>query len=241
MGTLLFIFTISYVSIKSIIIENNKTHLKNSISLIALNLSEVKELELYALNVSRNTNLRVTVIDRAGVVIAESDYEKNDMDNHAKREEILKAQSGEFSAVIRYSKTLKTESLYMAKKFHYKEKDIYLRVSSSLSQMMDSFYSLYFTLFIVILITITLSFYISKTMSKRVLSDIAQITNYLNEISKKNYEAVIKIEHFYEFLQISVMLKNLVKKLNAKEKQKQKYIDKLREMNKKRAKDKRKK
>jgi hypothetical protein len=59
-------------------------------------------------------------------------------------------------------------------------------------------------------------------MSEKISYDIEQITNYLDEITKKNYGAVIKIEYFYEFLQIALIVKNLVKKLHSKDKLKRK-------------------
>jgi signal transduction histidine kinase len=67
------------------------------------------------------------------------------------------------------------------------------------------------------------------------LYDIEQLTNYLDEISNKNYKAIIKTKYFYEFLQISLLLKNLVKKLSNRDKQKRKYTAKLRLVNKQRS------
>ncbi|HLD22313.1 MAG TPA: HAMP domain-containing sensor histidine kinase, partial [Sulfuricurvum sp.] len=55
---------------------------------------------------------------------------------------------------------------------------------------------------------------------------------YLDEVSAKNYRAVLKPEYFREFLQISIMLKNLVKKLHNRDKQKRKHTAKLRLINK---------
>ena len=69
-------------------------------------------------------------------------------------------------------------------------------------------------------------------MSQRIVYDISQITNYLDEVSNKNYKAVIKTKYFYEFLQISLLLKNLVKKLSKNEKKKAKNMAKLRLINK---------
>ena len=71
-------------------------------------------------------------------------------------------------------------------------------------------------------------------MSKRVRYDIEQIVKYLDEISNKNYKAVIKTEYFQEFLHIALNLKDLAKKLATRDKQKRKYTAKLRLVNKQR-------
>ncbi|MFT7004201.1 MAG: two-component system phosphate regulon sensor histidine kinase PhoR, partial [Sulfurimonas sp.] len=134
----------------------------------------------------------------------------------------------------RYSKTLKVEFLYVAKKYNYKEKKIYIRLSKSLEKVMSDFYSLWSKLALVFFIVIAIAFYISKSMSAKIVYDIEQITKFLDEIYNKNYNAVIKTKYFYEFLQISLMLKNLVKKLSSRDKQKRKYTAKLRLMNKQR-------
>ncbi|WP_321777616.1 HAMP domain-containing sensor histidine kinase [Sulfurimonas sp.] len=233
-GTLFITSLISYVALKSIIIGHNKTHLQNAITLMGMELQDINNLDKYSALVNKKTQLRVTMINQEGKVIAESNLDKKDMDNHASRYEIMQANTDDFSHVIRYSKTLKVDFLYVAKKFDYKEKKIYIRLSMSLAQVMKDFYSLSSKLAVVFFIVSLMAFYISKRMSEKIVYDIKQITNFLDEISNKNYKAIIKTKYFYEFLQISLMLKNLVKKLSSREKQKRKYTAKLRLMNKQR-------
>lgn len=202
--------------------------------MMGLDLEKIDDLDAYSLIVNKHTNLRVTMIDADGVVIAESSADKSTMDNHASRYEIMQANKDEFSHITRYSKTLKVDFLYVAKKFSYRDKNIYIRLSMSLAQVMSDFYSLWSKLFLVFLTVVLIAFYISKRMSARIIYDIEQITIFLDEISNKNYNAIIKTKYFYEFLQISLMLKNLVKKLSTRDKQKRKYTAKLRLMNKQR-------
>ncbi len=233
-GTLFITSLISYVALKSIIIEHNKNHLRNAIILMELELDKIEDLDSFSLKVKKRTNLRVTMIDINGIVIAESDADKKSMDNHASRYEVMQANKEEFSYVLRYSKTLSVDFLYVVKKLSYLNEEIYIRLSMSLEQIMSDFYSLWSKLVLVFSLVIIMAFYVSKKMSERVVYDINQITNFLDEISNKNYKAIVKTKYFYEFLQISLMLKNLVKKLSSREKQKRKYTAKLRLMNKQR-------
>jgi hypothetical protein len=49
--------------------------------------------------------------------------------------------------------------------------------------------------------------------------DVNAIKTYVKEISqKKNYDAIIKIKNYTDFLEISLILKNIVKRLKQKEK-----------------------
>ncbi len=233
-GTLLVTSLISYVTLKSIIIDHNKNHLQNAIVLMSLELDKIDDLDSFASNVNKSTTLRVTIIDAQGVVIAESNTDKKNMDNHANRYEIMQVNRDEFSHVVRYSKTLKVDFLYVAKKYIYRGNKIYIRLSMSLAQVMSDFYSLWSKLGLVFTFAILIAFYASKNMSEKIVYDIEQITKFLDEISNKNYNAIVKTKYFYEFLQISLMLKNLVKKLSSRDKQKRKYTAKLRLMNKQR-------
>ena len=233
-GALLITSIISYVALKTIIIEHNKNHLKHAINIIELELQNLHNLDEYVLSVHEKTSLRVTIIDADGVVLAESNTDKRNMDNHGSRYEIMQANSDEFASITRYSKTLKVDFLYVAKKLTYEGEKIYIRLSMSLAQIMDDFYSLWQKLFFVFIGIIIMATYISKVMSQKIVYDISQITTYLDEISNKNYKAVVKTRYFYEFLQISLLLKNLVKKLNKNEKKKIKNMAKLRLINKQR-------
>jgi len=64
--------------------------------------------------VSRQTETRITVIDAAGNVLADSEKEARDMENHLYRPEIQASLQGEKRMSIRPSSTLKQEMMYMS-------------------------------------------------------------------------------------------------------------------------------
>ncbi|MEA2111843.1 MAG: ATP-binding protein [Campylobacterota bacterium] len=226
---------VSYLTLKEIVLEYHEDHLKNSITLISLELDEIENLDNFASRAHDATSLRVTVIDYNGVVIAESNTNKMEMENHANRAEVIDSNSNEYGITTRYSKTLKTDFLYVAKRIETTKAPIYIRLSMSLERIMQNFYSLWFNLVGIFIVVTLIAVFISYKMSERIRSDIDQITNYLDEISNKNYKAILKPQYFNEFLQISLLLKNLVKKLASREKQKRKYTAKLRLINKQRS------
>lgn len=231
-STLLITSVIGYIALKSIVVEHNKNHLKHAIELIEIELKNIDSLDDFVMQINNKTSLRVTIIAEDGVVLAESNADKREMDNHSSRFEIMQSNNQDYGDITRYSKTVKADFLYVAKKIAYKNGHIYVRLSMNLAQIMSDFYSLWIRLFFIFLGIVILATYISKKMSQRIVYDITQITNYLDEVSNKNYKAVIKTKYFYEFLQISLLLKNLVKKLSKNEKKKAKHMAKLRLINK---------
>jgi len=69
-------------------------------------------------------------------------------------------------------------------------------------------------LFIFIMLLIYFSI---ESIKYKFAEDIEHFQGYINEISDKNYKAVVKIKYFHEFLEMSLRLKNVVKRLNNKE------------------------
>ena len=233
-GTLFIAAVITYVTLKSIIVTHNEKDLQESIRMIELMLQESDDLDRLAKKVHKNTGIRVTIVDRNGTVIAESDYEKEEMESHANRFEIMQASSNEFGIATRYSQTLKTDFLYVAKVEQYRGEKVYVRLSRSLEHVLKSFYTLTSRLLLALIFFMVIALAISYSISKKIRYDIEQIIGYLDEIADKNYKAVLKTRYFGEFLQISLQLKNLVKKLSNRERQKRKYTAKLRLVNKQR-------
>ncbi|MBN2264266.1 MAG: HAMP domain-containing protein [Candidatus Aminicenantes bacterium] len=72
------------------------------------------DLEALVAAAGRSTGTRITVIDAEGTVLADSETDARDMENHLYRPEILASLQGEKQMSIRSSSTLKTEMMYMS-------------------------------------------------------------------------------------------------------------------------------
>ena len=59
-----------------------------------------------------------------------------------------------------------------------------------------------------------------NTLHKKLDEDIASIAYYLKKIDAKEYDAELKIENYLEFLEIALLLKNLIKRLYNRDKKK---------------------
>lgn len=79
--------------------------------------------------------------------------------------------------------------------------------------------TIYISLGFFLLFVLALSVYLYSKLLHRLKYDLEQVREYLYDISEnKDYNSTIKIDNFTEFLQISLVLKNIVKRLNQKEK-----------------------
>jgi two-component system phosphate regulon sensor histidine kinase PhoR len=87
-----------------------------------LNDKDYPGLESYVIETEKNTGDRITVVDVAGRVLADSENNPDKMENHTERPEIQEAlkniSKGGFGHSIRYSDTVKKEMLYFAMVFY---------------------------------------------------------------------------------------------------------------------------
>ncbi len=231
-ASLLIASLISFYTLKSMVITDNEQRLLQTINLLVPQITTSQNYDALARSIAKKSDFRVTIIDENGTVIAETNADKRTMENHSGRIEIMEAMSNPYGMVIRHSKTLKTDFIYVAQKITLPNKTLYFRLSTDLGGVMHHFYELWFKLLLSFVIFILIALMIAYKISKKTHHDIGQITQYLNAIAEKNYQAVLKPQHFQEFLTISLLLKNLVKKLRNRDKQKRKYTARLRLINK---------
>lgn len=225
---------VSYFALKSVILENSKKELVDIINIIDLNLPNIENVTRFIKNIHTVSDKRITIVDATGNVLAETNFDKKKMENHLKRVEILQAKQSTYGSSIRESATLHHQFLYVAKYIKYKDTYRYIRAAQNLNTLEKEFYSIYIKIVVVYALFILIALIITSRISQKVNFDINQIADYLNEISNKNYKAIVKTKYFYEFLHISLLLKNLVKKLANREKKKRKNEAKLRLINKQR-------
>ena len=234
LATLLISSVVSYYTLKSFVIAENKEVLERSIALMQLQSFRYSDLDRIAANTNAAIQDRVTFVAEDGTVLADSDSDKFLMENHANRYEIMQARRDGQGADTRYSRTMHMHYLYVAKKILVDDQVIYLRLATPLHTIMSNFYTLWSRLIVIFVFFMAIGLALSYRMSKRVRYDIEQIVKYLEDISNKKYKAVIKTRYFSEFLHIALNLKELAKKLATRDKQKRKYTAKLRLVNKQR-------
>ena len=89
---------------------------------------------------------------------------------------------------------------------------------NEINTFMYEFNIIWFKLLILFLALATLMYFLLHFIGAKIEDDISSLNKYLDEVNKKNYDAIIKIENYEEFLHSSLLLKNIVKRLQAKDK-----------------------
>jgi two-component system phosphate regulon sensor histidine kinase PhoR len=77
-----------------------------------------RKLQKTIVSLGKKTHTRMTVINAQGVVLADSDKDPLTMDNHGQRPEVLESRFHDFGQAIRFSKTLQTRMMYLARSVH---------------------------------------------------------------------------------------------------------------------------
>jgi two-component system phosphate regulon sensor histidine kinase PhoR len=143
LGCFLIIFTLtalvllfSFRAIKSHYIETLRTdliHLGATMDpMVAPEVSggNYQQLDAWAKTFGEQIQTRITIIDRDGIVLADSEEDPALMENHRARPEIAEALEGVVGSSVRYSTTVKEEMLYVALPLNAGGKNIgVLRVS----------------------------------------------------------------------------------------------------------------
>ncbi len=83
-----------------------------------LERQDKRDLDKFIKNIGNNIDVRITVIDYDGVVIADSKFDPLLMENYRDRPEVLSALEGKEDTVLRYSSTLGQSMLYAAVPFY---------------------------------------------------------------------------------------------------------------------------
>lgn len=129
-------------------------------------------------------NLRITLVDFNGTVIADSQYTDIDaMDNHRYRVEIKDALDGGTGESIRYSGTLKTDMLYIAKK---SDAEI-IRLAKPLREVDESISTLRKYILTAGLVALLLSSMIVVFISRRITRPINDTVHFARDFSNGDF------------------------------------------------------
>lgn len=85
-------------------------------------------------------------------------------------------------------------------------------------QLLESYNTIWAEIVVAFICFGLIAFFYVKRLDDALMDDVENLSRYMEEINKKNYDAIIHIQHYREFLKISLLFKNLVKRLKQREK-----------------------
>lgn len=191
---------------------------------------DFKNLEKALRDINHETSVRITIIDKAGNVIYESNRSIERIENHLHRPEIEQALTNEFGYSIRHSVSVNTNMLYVAKKYN----SYFVRMSFPLRDIKSKFFKFWFGAIVLFSLSMLLSIWIAMKINQKISQDIKSIKNSLDNLLNKKYDVEFgQSKCCDEFDAIAQQISKVSKKLEKREKQKSRYAKNLKALSKK--------
>lgn len=138
----------------------------------AIVLMPGKDIEPRVREIAGQLGMRVTLVDPAGRVVADSEADARTMGNHLDRPEIQQAVSQGQGRATHFSTTLKVNMLYVAVPVKEKNEVVgYLRLAHPLGKVRESldhlYQAIYWTMYIIAVPSLVLAFFFSRRIGSR--------------------------------------------------------------------------
>ncbi len=223
---------LTYFWSKNIYLDQIQKNLIQNIDTFSIVLKDLSNLDRVIKDLRAQLDLRITIVDEKGNVIAESDENKATMENHGNRPEIIEAKTYGIGKSIRYSKTVNKELLYIAKKVTIDKQIYFIRMSDYTDNITENFLHLASQIFAFITFFIIVAFLASYFISLKIKDETEAILDFLTELSTKKPTSALSSSFTLEFYKITKILNKVAIKLKKREKQKAKQNAKLKIANK---------
>lgn len=177
-------------------VKNAQQQLEGQIRLLAPALATVdpQTLQQWANRSGDESRARVTVIDRDGVVLADSQHDTTTMDNHAGRPEVRQALTGQIGSAVRHSATLDVDLCYVAVPAALPGKPVILRLAVPLRQiqvaMLEILRIILESSCVAMVCALLIAYLLSRSFSLR----IQRIQAYAKELVNADYSKVLAPE-----------------------------------------------
>ncbi|MDF2882366.1 MAG: sensor histidine kinase [Clostridiaceae bacterium] len=205
--TTLFIILVNYEHI-----ESTKSNLKTNNDLIIniLNNENIRDKREFFLNDFTDSGIRVTYIDKDGRVLIDSFIDKDTMDNHNNREEIIQARKQRVGYSVRESISSKGEYIYCATLYN---NGYIVRSSVPLKTVtgLESSYLKYYAIILIFAILVSLIF--SSNLSYAIAKPIKDLEFITSRIAKGEMDRRANISTRDEIGHLANTFNNMADKL----------------------------
>ncbi len=201
-------------------LEDQTAHLERLASLVEgpvlrwLEAGDLETLKSFVNNTGSNTETRITVIDPDGVVLADSEKEPKDMENHFYRPEIFDAFKGQKQKSIRTSATLNAEMMYMSFPLWRDGEVAYvLRLSLFMKDLNDLFARFRADLLIITGIASVLSLLMAFFFGRHVSRPVGDFVRASEKVAAGDLETKISVRQLGEFKTFALSFNDMTEKL----------------------------
>lgn len=218
---------LTYFWSKNIYLDQIEKNLIRNIDTFSIVLKDLKSVDTIIKDLKARINIRITIIDEKGNVIAESDKNKELLENHSNRIEVLEAKDYGIGKSLRYSTSINHELLYIAKKVTINKKIYFIRMADYADKITENFLKLTAKIFGFVTLFLIAGFLASYFISLKIKNETEAILEFLTQLSNKKPSFTLNSNFTLEFHRITKLLNKVAIKLSKKEKQKAKQNAKL--------------
>lgn len=145
--------------------------------------------------VSRDSDVRFTIILENGEVAADSEKDFRLMENHNNRPEIIKAKQYQAGISTRYSSSLKAEMIYVAKKIYYNKEVIVVRTSFLMSDLHILTNNIFLNVLKFVLILLLISSLVCMLFAKSLSIPLKSLAKASGQIAEGNFSARVYLDN----------------------------------------------
>ena len=169
------------------------------------------EIDAEVKSLGAELDLRITVIELDGTVVADSAEDPRAMDNHRERPEVVDAINRGKGLASRYSVTVSEDMYYLAIPLNDNSVDVaasgqpqaIIRLALPLSSINQAVYNLILFIFAILLLSSLLALFVALILSQRITGPIRQIRGAALSIADGNYVPELKVEGSDELAELS--------------------------------------
>jgi two-component system phosphate regulon sensor histidine kinase PhoR len=152
-------------------------------------------------------DVRITVIDKQGTVLFDSESDPSLMENHANRPEFIDALAGKTGFSRRYSDTLGYDMMYLAVPVLTDGEVIgAVRSAFSMQEVTTAIHRMWYSLLTGLLVTIAIGFFAVSRISYNITKPIEEITRVARNITQREYESRVKLKAKDEIGQLAAAI-----------------------------------
>jgi two-component system phosphate regulon sensor histidine kinase PhoR len=165
--------------------------IENQIVAEIVKKEDVGSLGILVKSVSPKTDCRITIIDRKGTVLAESEKSKQEtlsMENHINRPEVKTALTGNIGIDTRYSPTLRIDMLYVALPLKDKNEITgILRLALPLESVQKTLFAIRKIVLIGLIFALVLAFVLGSVVAGNTITPINRMIHVSRRFSEGDF------------------------------------------------------
>lgn len=183
----------------------------------ALSLMSPAEIKERLKELGRNSHQRITLVAADGTVMADSEANPKEMDNHFYRSEIQEARLKGKGKAIRYSATLKENFLYIAVPLRHEGKITgYVRIARSMGDLREAMEKINRQIHFSILAALAPAFLISLLFTFYIVSPWRKVVSLTNQLQEGEEPSTVALETGSDLEKIIGTLNEKVKEVYEK-------------------------